>query len=210
MKNETLSTQQAGGNPQTKGLTIAGLTSSALDYAENLDDYEQLWRSAEEVSDMVRWIKGEIAIRVVSKYGEGGIDELALRMDLARSTIDTYRRVTRAFPVETRRESLTWSHYVIASQADSYSRGDVDFATDKRFEWIDKAEDNNWSARRLAVEIKKELAIEDGTYNESAEHLDYVTRFRHTITQWKISQSDAQKMITELKLLIADLEKQNP
>jgi hypothetical protein len=132
-----------------------------LDKAKDWEDFVSLWMISKEIDVRNQWFKGDIANRVVVTYGEGSLRKFAEEVDESLRTIEHYRRVSRAFDVNQRDLNLTWTHYLIASFADSYKKKEQKFDGNERIKWIETAHDNGWSTTRLAAEIKKAGVIAD-------------------------------------------------
>jgi len=101
---------------------------------------------AREMYDKSRWIFGECARVIKTKYGEAFVEKFASTIGIGKESIDRYRIVCERIPTPVRKkyQKLSWSHFrAVASQKNPEK-------------WLKKADDDNWSVERLQVEIKKE------------------------------------------------------
>jgi hypothetical protein len=180
--------------PET-GVVLANQEPITLDVltlrqAKTWEDLLSCWMESKTMETIVQWYKGDIADKVVSVYGEKSLKKFAEDIHENETTIAEYRRVSRAFPTEKRGLNLKWTHYQVASYADSYSKADQKFATDERFGWIDKACDENWSASRLNVEMKKAQAITENKIDIFTYYMEYLNKVNHVLMHIDKTQLD--------------------
>lgn len=75
-----------------------------------------------ENKDMSQWNLGDLALKVEKSYGVGSLDKLAIDININKNSLSQYRRVSRAFPPETRSKILSHRHHLIlASQEDRFN-----------------------------------------------------------------------------------------
>lgn len=94
-------------------------------------------QSTEEEMSIRRWILGDVAIRVDTKYGENSISKYAAAINVNSSTLKQRRQMSAFYPKDTRVafSTLGYSHYRAALKL-----GDIDRAL-----WaLEKAEKRNW------------------------------------------------------------------
>ena len=156
-----------------------------------------LWLICEELDQLNQWYKGDIACKVESKYGEGGLEKFAQELGISSDTIVAYRRTSRAFDVTYRGLNLTWTHYFLASRVDSWDKKKKDFKTKERFKWVDKAHDEGWSVGKLRAEVEEFKAKEQR--NLYGFYLGGIKHFEKVIFKWAINE-----LPQEQKLLLAD------
>ena len=124
------------------------LNREDIDQAKEWDDLIGLWHNTTEVDRLAQWYKGDIAVRIGIIFGEDSLGQFAHEVGESRSAIDNYRRVARAFPPNKRDYNLPFYTFLAASLADSFDKGKKEFASEKRFEWVEKAEADFATARR--------------------------------------------------------------
>jgi hypothetical protein len=177
------------------------LRPSDLENATEWEDFVGLWMISKEIDMRNQWFKGDIANRVAIVRGEGSLRQFAMDVQEKGSTVESYRRVSRAFPPPTRHANLSWTHYFLASYTDSYNKGEKKFDTDKRYDWVEKASDEGWSTARMAKEIKKEQALvedADNVFRWYDEYLDSVRNVLLHIEKDKLDPEQAQLLQDKL------------
>ena len=133
---------------------ITGIDKSVIDKLESFEDYLSVYIQLEEESSSFSWAKADLLYNLVLQHGEQSIESLATAISRPRSTISTYVRTARAFLPDKRIPSLPFTMHLEASFADSYDKAKKEFVGNSRFDWVAKAADGNWSARKLKAEIK--------------------------------------------------------
>lgn len=111
------------------------------------------------------WIKADVIAHMVNTFGETSIAKIAIDISEPASTVSAYTRVSRAFPQEQRNANVSFSHHLQASFSDSYDESKKEFVGEERFEWVNKAEDEHFSTRRLREEIK-DKKVETANWEE--------------------------------------------
>ena len=109
------------------------------------DELMGLGMQARETYDRSRWVIGDIARVIVVKWGYEALDEYARKIGIGKDSIQRYKEVAQKYEQEEREEFrfLSWTHFRSAA------------AQKKPKEWLKEASDNEWSAEKLQVEIKK-------------------------------------------------------
>lgn len=179
-----------------------------LDNATTLDDFAEAWRAADLVDNALKWYRGDIAVKVVDKFQEAGLAELAELLSVNYSTLNEYRRVARAYPPDKRNFNQSWSNYLIASRSDSYDTNQNQFKTEERYDWLEQAEVNNWNTRRLAAEISTKTKIDNGEEDYSSVYHGYIEKFSNSVRGWDynhLNDKDLDTAISSLESLIRAL-----
>lgn len=132
------------------------LDASVLDNLESYDDFLSYYIQLDQTSSAFSWLKADLLLRMTQKLGDNSVRKLAEDIKQPASTIVNYTRTALAFPPEKREEGASFSIHFQASFADSLDDKTREFGGEKRFDWLEKAVDNNMSTRRLAEEIQME------------------------------------------------------
>jgi hypothetical protein len=91
-----------------------GLPKQAVSWA-----YEDLVRTWRDVENFGQWVKGDLALLIMTKYGDQTLKKFATDVDVTLATLESYRTVAAAWPQKSRRLDIPWSvHQVLASQPD--------------------------------------------------------------------------------------------
>lgn len=131
---------------------------------ENLVDYEDFvsfYSQINSAHESISWLKADLYQHLSQKLGEDSLDKFSVSIQQPRSTVSNYIRTARAFPAATRTPDVSFSHHMQASFADKFSESEDKFLSDKRFEYLEKASDENLSTRRLQVEIQQDKQKEE-------------------------------------------------
>ena len=132
---------------------MIGLNKNILKSITSYEDFISYFLELEQSSMAVSWIKADLFIAFVEKFGQASIAALAKDIKQPASTIVSYIRTARAFDPEKRFPEISFSHYFQASFADSYENGE--FTGEKRYELIGRAIDEKMSTRQVAREAKQ-------------------------------------------------------
>lgn len=183
------------------------LAPELLDQAKDLEDFESLWMISKEIDQRNQWFKGDILDKFVIKFGEASIEEFAKTVGEKPDTLIGYRRVSRAFPIDKRMFNLSWTHYWIASQVDSWNKEKQQFETEKRFEWITEAHDNNWSVPKLKSKMALQKAIDSNDL--FSYYTKMIIRFGNIIKHWDLkplSENQRDMLIKTLDDVVSDIK----
>lgn len=175
-----------------------------IDRAEEWEDLVGLWQIASEVDRYSQWYKGDIAARIGVKFGEDSLGQFAQEVGENRSTLDNYRRVARAFPPSKRRYNVPFSTFLAASYADSFNKKDQAFESDKRFDWIEKAEEKQWSFQRLRYEIGATQKLEMGSTQFDL-CVDYMKKFENTLLHTELKKEEWKEIIKKIDMLLTQI-----
>lgn len=173
-----------------------------VDNAEDWEDFVSLWTLSQELDQRNQWFKGDIANRLTVKFGEETLNKFSREVGEGYQTVVGYRRVARAFERGRRLLNVPWSIYLIASQTDSFDKKELKFKSDNRDEWVAKAHDNQWSARRLSEEIKREDAIRERIITAFEAFTIYLEKVSNMVDHWDITElTENQTKKVRVKLL---------
>lgn len=139
-----------------------GLSENLASKLDTWEDHVSYYISLSEASNSFSWIKADILKHLTEKFGESSLEQISKDINEPASTIASYVRVARAFPVEKRDQTLSFSHHFQASFADSYDESKGAFLSENRFDWIERAADENLSTRRMKEEIKESKGEDTG------------------------------------------------
>ena len=127
---------------------MARVVTPSVQYVQ-IEEARLRWEEAVSVGlelramkDDSQWGLGDLALKVEKDYGTDAIGKLANEIGINKKSLQQYRRVAAAFPKEKRVLHLSHRHHLILA------------AREDRFEWLEKAADNNWSTARLLRELK--------------------------------------------------------
>lgn len=132
------------------------LSPALLEKLENYEDYLSFYMQLEEASTAFSWLKADTLLKMSKQLGDKSLEQLSKELRQKKSTVISYIRVSKAFPEETRHPGLSFSAHYQASYADSFDDKTQEFLGTKRFEWIDKAFEENLSTREIAEGIQEE------------------------------------------------------
>lgn len=157
------------------------LDPNDLTNAKTWEDFISLWTISKDLDLRNQWFKGDIANQLSIVHGDSSLDKFAQDVQEKRVTMESYRRVARAFPKDMRNFNLVWTHYFHASFTDAYKKGQGIFDGTERFKWIKKANDEMWSPTRLLQEIKKANALVGSQQGIFEYYNDYLTKVEHIL-----------------------------
>lgn len=117
-----------------------------------LDDLDweslvSLGMEARVLKDFSQWMLGKLAGAVEIKYGTDSLGKFATEIGVRKSSLLVYRWVVKQLEKFIEYKDLPESHL-------SFSSYQIAAGTENPKEWIDKANDNNWSVEQLHLEIK--------------------------------------------------------
>lgn len=199
MTDKNLITQQA--QPIT-------LDPGFLAQAKDWEDFVSLWMISKEIDVRNQWYKGDIADRVAVVHGESSLNKFAIDIGEPTRTIEHYRRVSRAFRGTDRNFNLSWTHYLIASFADSFKKGANKFDGNERLKWAERANDGGWSTTRLTAEIKKSGFINDqGTrFDYWNNYFDKLRNMLMHIEKDSLTNEEKEQLIDKLATVLSEFE----
>lgn len=114
----------------------------AADLPDDWDSLVSIGQSAREGMDGWRWLLGDIAGTVETRYGTDALGSYAGEVNIIPRTLRSYRTVASFYPSGTRGHfpNLTWSHY-----RDAARLGELESALDL----LERASADNWTWRDL-------------------------------------------------------------
>lgn len=133
-----------------------GLTPELALSLETWEDHISAYIQLTEKGASISWIKADVLLHLTEKFGNDSLLKISGDIGEPVSTVTGYVRVARAFPVDKRDPAISFSHCYQASFSDSYDEKSGQFSSEKRFDWIDKAIENNLSTRDLRDEIQEQ------------------------------------------------------
>ena len=184
------------------------LDPSFLAQAKEWEDFISLWMISKEIDVRNQWYKGDIANRVAVIHGESSLRKFAIDIGEPIRTIEHYRRVSRAFRGTQRTLNLSWTHYLIASFADSFKKGANQFDGNERIKWAEKANDEGWSTTKLTAEIKK-----SGFINDQGTRFDYWSNYFNKLNNMlmhiekdSLTNEEKEQLIDKLATILSEFE----
>lgn len=140
--------------------------------------------TAREAKDSSQWILGDLAVEV-EKLFPGRLDEFGSKIGVSKETLRRYKVVSLAWPPEKRLPFLSHRHHqILAGRKD-------------RYEWIEKAHDNEWSCERLGVELKKQ----EGKWEENMElkRINFTMEEASELVKWyEVIREKFPEVLTEI------------
>jgi hypothetical protein len=86
-------------------------------------DTQAAWLGAEASFDAARWLTGDNALEIVTRWGQGSLQEFAELLGKNQESVRVYRWVASRFPPVTRVTRVSWSvHRVLAGVVDEKVR----------------------------------------------------------------------------------------
>lgn len=142
-------------------LTPIGSNPLALDpvIKQNLvswEDHIAYFLSLEEMSSRFSWAKADVLASLIEKFGEKSLKALSEEVRIPYTTVTSYTRLSQGFPPETRIPTLSFTGHIQASKADSYNAATKTFDGEKRFEWAERAANEQMSVSQLSMRMQEE------------------------------------------------------
>ena len=184
-----------------------GLSTSVLQKLENYDDFVNFYVQIDQAVNGFSWMKADTLYEMDRRLGDSSLKAMSKELGENYSTLVSYIRVARAFPSEVRDQGASFSLHFQASFADKYDKGSKEFDGIERFEWLEKALDNNMSTRTLQQEIQatkeeKTDAPEESYYKKLSEQ---IRRGLATLTRLSIHGDDkSQRTLENIRSIVDD------
>jgi len=123
--------------------SVGWIAPQGLDY----DSWKQVGLAINQSNKMIGWIIGDWLNANPQPYGET-YDEAMELTGLSQSRLETLKLITGSIEIHFRRQDLSLRHHEQI----------VKFRDNPEIQkyWLDKAEENKWSARELAEKIKQD------------------------------------------------------
>ena len=131
-----------------------GIDPAILPKLTSYEDFSSYYIQLSQLGDSVSWVKADLMLEMQKKLGANSLVKLSQELHQPASTISTYIRAAKAFPIDKRNSTQSFSMHLLASYADSYDDTKKVFWGEERFHWLEKAADNNWPTRKLQAEIQ--------------------------------------------------------
>ena len=189
--------EQGRAGPSKDAIT---LDPADVNSANSWEELISLWTISKEAETKSQWVKGDITLKIAGIYGEQALRKFAQEVGEKLTTLEHYRRVSRAFPHGKRNYNMTWTHYLLASFTDSYKKDVNMFQGNSRFDWAEKASDGGWTTPKMQQEIKKSKAIVDDT-DYLPYYMDYINKMGNVLTHCekdKLTKEDKQRLADRL------------
>lgn len=185
------------------------LDPADLERATQWEDFISLWMNTKDIDMRNQWYKGDIAQKVAVTHGETSLSKFAESVGEKRVTVEGYRRISRAFPKDTRTYNLSWTHYFLASYTDSFKKGQGVFDGSERFKWIEKANDEGWSTSRMKEEIKKAGAMVNDQKEFFLYFDEYLSKVHNVllhIDRKQLTKEQGDQLLAKLKWVYEEFE----
>lgn len=125
---------------------------TTLDTYESICDYAR--RYSESLDDL-RWILGDCANTVTSRYGDKTVESFARDIGQRKSTIYQYAKVAAYYPNTLRRRILEQLPNINYSHMRDAMRCSDDF--NDAWDWLKECSDNGWSADESSRRLTEQL-----------------------------------------------------
>lgn len=125
------------------------LDNSIFKNLETYQDFQAAYEELDKGTSAFNWAKAELFYHIYTTLGMNEMRELSKEYAISPTTALTYLRAVKAFPLNKRNHSVSFSHHLEASYSDSYNRKENKFDGENRFEWIKRASLENLSSREL-------------------------------------------------------------
>lgn len=108
--------------------------------------------------DSRRWIVGDDACEIETRYGQHTLESFAREIGMNKSTVAGWKRVAQYYPEIIRRklfeelENLTYTFYKDALRLDDLNES---------IEWLERCSAEGWSADQAAHELTEKLGNKD-------------------------------------------------
>lgn len=150
------------------------LDTNILEKLTTYEDFLAFYLSLEEASGALSWVKADLFVKFAEKHGYDSVEALSKDIKQPKSTITNYIRTGKAFPIEKRIPTLSFSHHFQSSFIDSFNG--EEFSSEERFKLVERAADENLSTRQIA-EIVKGIREEDPAKKEAETQLNRIFAF---------------------------------
>jgi hypothetical protein len=171
-----------------------GVKENALELPDNLTfgEYEAIGLSLSYIHTGAQWWWGDFLLFGEEHYEDDYLQAIPLS-GLEAKTVDNYKYVCRAFPPESRRPNLSFSHHeTVATRK---------LNPVQREKLLDMAEKEQWDRDEFRDEVKKLLgAAEQLTSNKPKITLDYPVTVTNlaAVIETHLNESQRHQLITEL------------
>lgn len=184
-----------------------GLSNSVLNSLSTYDDFLNFYIQIDQAVNGFSWMKADTLKTMEDRLGSASLKAMSKELGENYSTLVSYIRVSRAFPVEKRDVGASFSLHFQASFADSYNSETKEFSGEERFNWRDKALDDNMSTRTLQKEIQatKEPASDDPQVYAFKHMAEQIRRGVAILTKLSLEGDiNSQMLLEKIKGMIDD------
>ncbi|MFP3975668.1 MAG: MT-A70 family methyltransferase, partial [Dehalococcoidia bacterium] len=167
-----------------------------VDGEPSKEEYAVAFGRLQFIEGSIHWWYGDLCLAYEGQYG--AISQIADRSAFDVQTIYDDKWVASRYELSSRDESLSFKHHRIAAP------------NEDRLEWLNRAKDNNWSARDLELALKKtkrqELALPQDTHDVI--YADPPWEYSNALRQWGPAQAHYPTMsideLCDLKIPAAE------
>lgn len=167
-----------------------------VDGEPSKEEYTLALSRLQFIEGSIHWWYGDLCLAYEGQHGV--ITEIADKSGFDYDTIRQDKYVAERYKTVERSTVLSWRHHYIAA------------AHEDRLEWLNEAEQNNWSTRDLELAIKESrrqaLPLPAGTYDVI--YADPPWQYSNTLRQWGPAESHYPTMsidhLCDLRIPAAD------
>lgn len=141
--------------------TLLALPEEMKDKLQTKEDCKSFLTQIKSVGQSISWLEADTYLWILDHFGDTTVNEIAVSFGVPNKTIYNYIRTSRAFPAPKRLSGASFSHHLEAAFEDKYNENTGEFEGDKRFGWVEKAQDENYSTKRLREEMRQEKEKEE-------------------------------------------------
>jgi len=182
-----------------------GLSTQVLNNLNTYDDFNNFYIQIDQAVNGFSWMKADMLCAMENKLGSSSLKALSKELGESYSTLVSYIRVARAFLPEQREVGASFSLHFQASFADSYNNETKEFDGEKRFEWRNKAMDNNMSTRTLQKELQESKRPEEPSSDEFyfRRIAEEIRKGISTLTKLSLKgDTNSQKILDQIQSII--------
>ena len=168
--------------------TNLSLDPKILEQLNSYDEFLGFYIQLEQSQQSVSWLKADLFVAFSEKLGADSLATLAKDIKIPASTIVSYIRTSKAFPVFKRLPDISFSHHLQASLIDSFDG--KEFSGEGRYKLAERASDEKLSTRQIASEVKQ--TKEEDPEKKEAERKLYriIATLRNMFKEGKYSEID--------------------
>lgn len=125
--------------------------------------YEEICDTCREMvidMDSKRWVIGDHALLIETKYGQHTMEDFSRDIGMNRSTLSNWKRVSEFYPDSFRRSildsfpNLTYSHYKDALRCEDLNAA---------IQWLEQCSAEGWSPDKAAYELSQKIGKPDSS-----------------------------------------------
>jgi hypothetical protein len=107
------------------------------------EEVVELGLELREGKDQVQWRLGDLALQVEKVYGVDSLGKFSIAININKNSLSQYRRVSKAFPEDSRSKLLSHRHHLILA------------GQENRFELLKECEDNGTTTSQLELRYSR-------------------------------------------------------